>query len=377
VKDYASQLEVITKLLIGALSEAEAAEILELSLPEIQRLISAVAGHNGSLVPISVNLDTQRFEFLDIKDTKYSEPFFGDTINRVRCENSQALNFEVNFEDFLCGAERYQRPPDGFLFHVGRCGSTLLANMLSSSGKHLVVKEPDLISDLLAGWLRARNKAARKQMELLVAAAIRYVLGAVGGAGAADVIRYRILKLAAWNVCLAKVILELFPKTPAVFLYRSPLETVASLLFQRPAWFELIECPRSIQASFFPSLCELPEGTEPSPAVLFAHAWRSAAEAALAIPPESLLVMEYRALIDDPQATISRMLSYFHHPIDHSVIGPMAAKRSIYSKDAAQLVYYEPGSKHARPALSCEEADEIRAITAAPWRQLRLRAKQI
>jgi hypothetical protein len=366
-----SHLGVLTRLLIGALTEAEAAEALDVPITEVQRLRCAVAADGAKLVPISVDLEAQRFEFLNLAGATFHEPFFGDTIKRARRERPRTLNFEVDFKDFVRGAEHHRRPPEGFVFHVGRCGSTLLANMLSASGEHLIIKEPDIVSDLLAGWLGACDKAARGEIELLLAAAIRYLVGAAGAANAA---RYRVLKLAAWNVRLAWFLLDLFPATPAVFLYRSPIETVASLLFQRPAWFDLIERPRSIQARFFPTLRDVPDTAVLSPAALFAHAWRSAADAALALPAQRLLVIQNGALIGNAEATIRRVLSHFRQAINPALIEAMAAARVTYSKDPLHRVQFDPSGEHRRPPLSSEQADEVRAITADHWHRLDARS---
>lgn len=367
-----SQLRVLTRVLIGAFTEAEAVEALDVPIGEVQRLRRAVAGEAATLVPISVDLGAKRFEFLDLEGATYCEPFFGETIDRARRERPKSLNFEVDFQAFARGSDRHQRPPEGFLFHVGRCGSTLLANMLSTSGKYLIIKEPDLVSDLVAGWLSARDEAARGEIELLLAAAIRYLLGTAGAAHAA---RYRILKLAAWNIRLGSILLDLFLATPAVFVYRSPIETVASLLFQRPAWFDLFERPRWIQARFFPTVREVPEGAVLSPSALFAHAWRSAAEAALALPPERLLVIQYEAMIGDAAAAIRRVLSHYRQPLDPSLIEAMTAACVTYSKDPARRVHFDPRGKHGRPPLSPEQADEVRAITDNGWHRLDARAR--
>jgi hypothetical protein len=157
-----------------------------------------------------------------------------------------------------------------------------------------------------------------------------------------------------------------------MFLYRSPIETVASLIFQRPAWFDLIERPRSIQALFFPSVRDVPEGSVLSPAALFAHAWRSAADAALALPPERLLLMRYGELIGDAEAAIRRVLAHFRHSVDPLLIEAMVASRITYSKDPAQRVYFDPKGGHRRPPLSPEQAGEVRAITGCVYRKLRL-----
>lgn len=369
-----SQLGVVTSLFIGASTLTEAAEALDVPINEVKRLTRALGDESAKLVPVSVDIGARRFEFLDLQGLTCHEPIFAETIRRAKRDRPNALNFEVDFADFTRAAECHQRPPDGFLFHVGRCGSTLLVNMLSASGGHLVIKEPDLVSDLIAGWLSAPDEATRVEIELLLPKAIRYLLSAAGAAVGAN-IRYRVLKLTAWNIRLANVLLGSFPTTPAVFLYRSPIETVASLLFHPPAWFELIGRPRATQALFFPSVRDVPEGATLSACTFFAHAWRSTASAALTLPPERLHVMRYEELIGDAEAAIHRVLAHLDHSVALSIIELMAATRMTYSKDPTHRALFKPQGEHCRPPLSPEQANDVWVITGACWHRLEERAR--
>ena len=51
--------------------------------------------------------------------------------------------------------------PSGFVFHLSRCGSTLIANSLQTAPKALVLSEPEIVAEVLA---RAPSllKAVRK-----------------------------------------------------------------------------------------------------------------------------------------------------------------------------------------------------------------------
>lgn len=368
-----SQVVIVAKLLIGAVSETEAAASLAVPVAEIERLKRLFTNEETALVPIAVDLRTQRFEFLDLRDATFREPFFSDTIDHVRVDKPTSLNFEVHFDDFERAVKQYQRVPDGFIFHVGRCGSTLLCNMLSESSQYLLMKEPELVNELLAALCRSPDENSRAKIEDLLAATIRYLLGSTGRIRAAN---YRVLKFAAWNVCLAHIIIRLFSVTPAVFVYRSPLETVASLLFQPPQWFDLIERPRFIQSSFFPTMREVPAETQMSPTTLFAHAWRSAADAALALPSERLCLIEYGELVRDAKDVIRRVLRHFGHNVDPSSLEAMAATRAIYAKDPFGRVSFNPQGEHHRPALSRTQVAEVQTITADTWSRLEARAKQ-
>jgi hypothetical protein len=186
--------------------------------------------------------------------------------------------------------------------------------------------------------------------------------------------RYRILKLAAWNIGLGKLLLEIFPLTPAVFIYRSPAETVASLMFQRPGWFDLVGSPRSTQARFFRTVADIPDEVALSPVTLFAHAWLSAAVAALALPIKRVLIVPYEKLITDTEGVLRSVLLHFRHPANKALTEVMAEALTTYAKDPAHRAPFEPRGKHSRPQLSPEEADQVRAITAKHWHRLGARS---
>lgn len=330
----------------------------------MQRTNGTLLRENERLVPIAIDLEARQVELLELEGATYREPFLQETIERRLSEEPAPRSVKVGFESFLAAARAYPKAPDGFIFHVGRCGSTLLANMLTGSGEHLVVKEPDLMSGLIAGWLQAEDASEAQGLEALVDAAVRSLLGATGEH------RYKVLKFAAWNVRMAGPLLRLFADTPSVFVYRPPAETVASLLFQRPAWFDLIYCPRAIQTRFFPTLGELAEDTTLSPALLFSHAWRSAAESALAQPPDRMLLLQYRDMLAAPAEVIQQVLTHFRQVVDEDRMQAMADARSVYSKDPQGRASFDPAGLHRRPALSPSDEAVVRVVTGDAWRRL-------
>jgi hypothetical protein len=361
--------------LIGAWSPDQAAELLGVSVSELRRQLAFVSPDRvgaldvdtAALAPVGFDVDTGLIRFLEMRDVLHREPFFHETVARARREHADSLDVEVSLPAFVRAGERCRTLPAGFLFHTGRCGSTLLANMLSSSGEHVVVKEPDIVSDLMAAALSAPGVQAAEELAAALGVAVSCLVAAARPAAP-----YPWVKLAAWNVRLAHTLLERFPGAPAVFVYRAPRETVASLLHQRPSWFDLIECPRALQARFFPTVAEVPEGRL-SPVVLFAHAFRSAAEAALALPPERTLLVEYQSLVSRPEAVIEEVLRHARQPQSPGALEKMVAARSTYSKDPAGASAFDPKGTHRRPPLSSSDGAQVDAIAAESWVRLEAR----
>lgn len=363
---HTSQLNVLIKVIIGALTEGEAVRSLGLPTCEFRRLMRTLVGCKASVVPIAIDLQARLVEFLDLEGATFREPFFSETIARARATKPEPLNFCVDFDDFACSAHRHNKTPDALVFHVGRCGSTLLTNMLTTTAECVAVKEPEIVNHLLAAWLFCPDDSARDEIELLLKAAICYQVTAAGDAVVPQV-HYRVLKLSAWNACHAKLLLDLFPASRAVFLCRCPTETVASLLYQQPAWFDLIERPRSVQSRFFQSLREVQGGNALSPTALFAHAWRSAAESALSLQADRLAVIQYDSLIYDAEKTLESIISHFGMTFIPERVPEVLA---TYSKDPNHKIQFEPNGRHRRPRLSPEQVTEVRAITDSCWQNL-------
>ncbi len=321
-----------------------------------------------AIAPTALHFATRRVELVDLEGVECCEPFFHQTLKRVLLERPDALRAEIDLDRFVRAVPHDRPGPDGFIFHTGRCGSTLLANMLPASGQYSVLREPGTVVDLSFAWLETDDDSTRRELESLFALVVPQMLSATAGAA-----RYPLLKPAAWNIQVASTLLRVFPTTSAVFLYRAPSETVASMLFDPPGWLGWIWRPRSFQARYMPSLRTFPPDATFSPVIFFAHAWRSAAEAALALPPERLLFLDYADMVSDPARALKRVLAHFRQPADPEIITAMLAARSIYSKDPARTACFDPSGAHRRPPLTSEESAAVEMVVGDVWQRLGVR----
>ena len=321
----------------------------------------------SALVPVAADVDDDRFELLDLAGATYREAFFGDTVRRVRDARPDQPRVYVRRDEFLRLGRCHQRPADVFIFHLGRCGSTLLANMLAASDEFVSLKEPDLVNDLLSARLRAETSLARDETEGLLTAAIPFLVGTVRHSSAGP---YRALKFAAWNVSLGALLMAQSSTTPVIFLYRSPIETVASLLANPPAWFDLIHCPRTLQKRFFPSLGQVSECSAVSPVTIFSHAWASAVDAALALPVTRVHMVEYSRLVRDPLSTLEQVLKHIGYAPAPRLVAQMVAVSAVYSKDPEQQATYDPAAVHWRRPLTPAQETEVWGVVGDRWKRL-------
>ncbi len=157
-----------------------------------------------------------------------TEPCFDDTLRASAQDpeiEGKRFHTPISFlRDVALAPEDPTAPaptPAGFLFHSSRCGSQVVAQMLAASWEHLVLNEFQPIDALLRCHLwdaRATPEWQAEQLRWLVLAAAR-----------ATPHRLRLfIRFECWQVLQLPVVRAAFPGVPWIFLYRDPLEVLAS-----------------------------------------------------------------------------------------------------------------------------------------------------
>ena len=82
-----------------------------------RRLIEGAA-----IAPTSFDFKRRRVELIDLEGVECREPFFFETIARLKRLGRRPIEIEVN--RFVRAVPPDRVGPDGFIFHTGRCGST-------------------------------------------------------------------------------------------------------------------------------------------------------------------------------------------------------------------------------------------------------------
>ena len=154
------------------------------------------------------------------------EPFFAETIDL--CLRHPFNQLFLRRTPIARLGERFtERPgltPAGFIFHMSRCGSTLVSRLLAGLPGSLVLSEPDPMHWILRGGSAPSRAVAGEWL--------RWALAALAQPWSGQETRV-FVKFDPWSMVDLPLIREAFPDVPWVFLYRAPLEVLVSNLRRR------------------------------------------------------------------------------------------------------------------------------------------------
>jgi hypothetical protein len=163
-------------------------------------------------------------DWLWLGDDPLVLPFYEDHLRRARARPlNRFVHARTSVDDLVAHPDRdHAAEPAGFIFHMSRCGSTLLAQMLARVPGHRMVSEPEPLDAIIQWAAGASSQSAR-------VAALRSIVGALGRDAGSRRVRL-FVKLDAWHALALPLLREVFPHVPWLFLYREPLEVMASHL---------------------------------------------------------------------------------------------------------------------------------------------------
>ncbi|MEZ4869005.1 MAG: hypothetical protein R3C14_47225 [Caldilineaceae bacterium] len=172
--------------------------------------------------------------WLNVGDYQFTESKFRYSIQNLATQPKPGERIVTDIrmlaaDDFLAQTLY----PSGFIFHISRCGSTLLAKALARAPQHIVIDEGTPLNDGLwhyftQGW---QHQVAETTENISL---LRNLVLALGRKRALEHQHY-FVKFRSWNVVFLDFITRVFPDVPCLFLYRDPVEVLASA-DMRPVW---------------------------------------------------------------------------------------------------------------------------------------------
>lgn len=152
--------------------------------------------------------------WLNISTVAFSDPFFEDTISKCRGNGIELYHSVSNMEvlpGWASGLDAVQ--PSAFIFHISRCGSTLLSQLLGIQPGNIVLSEVPFFDEVL------RSAVPPSYLK----AAIQFYGQKRTGAES-----HLFIKTDSWHVCFYKTLRELYPTVPFILLYRDPRAVMRS-----------------------------------------------------------------------------------------------------------------------------------------------------
>jgi hypothetical protein len=163
------------------------------------------------------------FRWLFVGEQTFTDPFFDDTISICRkfTENQQPYKSISNthmlteWTNIMDSVE-----PTAFIFHVSRCGSTLVSQALGMDSENISLSEVPVFDELLRVQFQHPNAAS---IDDTLTAAIKWY----GNKRNGNETRL-FIKTDSWHLLFYQQLRALYPNTPFVILYRQPAEVLFS-----------------------------------------------------------------------------------------------------------------------------------------------------
>jgi hypothetical protein len=191
---------------------------------------------NGGWLPIEISVDRQptvisgtTVRWMEFGTTPLAEPFLYHTVTRLREVNPPARELETDLEAVLrVGGQHAIIPPLGFIFHISRCGSTLIANALKLSRGTRVVSEARPITQLFLPYSDPGPYLAdrRTQMRRML---LNSLFSIFANYNSTDV-KPLIIKFMSINTLCMSTIRSFWPQVPCIVVIRDPVEVIVGNL---------------------------------------------------------------------------------------------------------------------------------------------------
>ena len=183
-------------------------------------------------VPAKIKHDGQAHlcEWTYVGQKRFTEPFFDDTLSLCRAfpENGYGKKPQTPLAALPAMAAGVESLPlKGVIFHVSRCGSTLLAQLLALQEQHIVLAEVPFLDDALRLSFQDPAYSTATSLELFAAAIRLY------GRRRTENETSLFIKADSWHLFFYEQYRALYPDLPFILLYRNPADVLESHRKQR------------------------------------------------------------------------------------------------------------------------------------------------
>lgn len=309
---------------------------------------------NPGIVPVAIDhTGGGRLYWADIGDYPYREWQFLFTIQTLANEGRLAETFvtdvEILLAEDLLGDQGLGKAiqPSGFIFHVSRCGSTLVGKALARLPEHVVINQGGPLQRgfwayLTDDWRKDAEPSARnlKMFKNLVFAMARQRRPEQSTA---------FVKFISWNALYIDFVTRAFPDIPSIFMYRDPVEVIASVMKETTAAL----VAKGTRLSKFLAVAEPSETSAMNDSEYLAKCYSNYFRVMLSAVENKLALLNYRDL--NPTSfvdVLSRGLNFQSSPED---LATMLQQFRFHSKDDSDVTEFKSDSDTKRAAVSDDE----------------------
>ncbi len=289
-------------------------------------------GTNSALVsgwfPVAMTAidDQPTGRWMYLGDKSFTEPFFETTLSGRKGHPFNTKPFaSFSSLDMLVEAAAHTDAiaPAAFIFHVSRCGSTLLSQLMGLDPTNIVLAEAALIDQVLRWPYQHPTLAATYSADTWLNAAIRLL----GQRKKAQEQRF-FIKLDSWHLFFYPVFRRLYPQVPFILLYRSPEEVLRS--HQKQRGFQVV--PGALEPGIF--------GCNPSQATdldsycceVLAHYYAEMVR--IAEKDHRCHLANYQ---DGILPLVHRLAKWTHWPLETSLLEEMETRQQYHAKHPHQV----------------------------------------
>ena len=296
----------------------------------------------AALVPAPGQL---AIDWVHFGDAPLQESFFEDSLRRARRRPINAL-LKVCTPLGILGKPApadAAATPDGLIFHMSRCGSTLVSQMLAAMPGGIVVSEAPPL-DAVVQMVHSHPEAPLDQRVAL----LRGMAAALGRDRFGNR-RHYVIKTDSWHSLALPLFRAAFPDTPWVFLFRDPTEVMVSQMRVRGS--------QTVPGTELDPVFAIPDPTSLSAEDYIARVLNRVTQAAVDHAEiGGGLFVDYADL---PDAVEQRILPHFGIGTDPKALAAMHAAATWDAK--APSFAFEPDAENKRRSAS----DAVHAASEA------------
>ncbi len=258
------------------------------------------------------------------------------------------------------------RKPRGFILHMSRCGSTLLGKVLARADGIGIINQPSVLQHGFWSWITGSWQSRsnwRPESNALNLVRFRNLVNLL--------CRQRLdsehdifIKFISWNSLYVDFIHAAFPDVPTLFLYRDPVEVIASVFRETSA---VLLARGNRQAEFLAGK-QATELAAMDDVAYLCSCYANYFRAILDAQPQPKL-LSFAAFV--PGALEKILAAAFALQPDSHQLRQMHEQFSVYSKDDRNQTGFKDDSQSKHEMLSDDHLRLAEQYCRANWRKLR------